>query len=137
MTGHTDFEQVTESLDVFITTYKPPPTGVDLRNLNQPMSSLANNILPDLNTFETSLTLSYYHTQGHRHHSPTVSADLIGRNASKTEAAIAFYQSDAMHELNMLISVWFAAIDPEAWFLYRAAYKAFVGGSLADLGCKL
>src|SRR5436190_20641365 len=106
----------------------PPPTGVDLRNLNQPMSSLANNILLDLNTFETLLALSYYHTQGHRHHSPTVSADLIGRNASKTEAAIAFYQSDAMHELNMLISVWFAAIDPEAWFLYRAAYKAFVGG---------
>jgi hypothetical protein len=70
------------------------------------------------------IRLVYHHQRGRSHSSVAgPSADLLGRSAQKTAAAMQFRKSEVMQNVANWISILFAAIDPPIWRRYREVYK--------------
>jgi hypothetical protein len=85
-------------------------------------STVIRDMLRDSPSPPGRINMTLYHAPGHWHEAPTFSADFIGQNVGRTNAALSFRRSDAMTRLCTFICGLFMAIDPTAYAKYRTNY---------------
>jgi hypothetical protein len=85
-------------------------------------STVISNILRDSPSPCGRINMTLYHAPAHFHEAPTFSANFLGQNVGRTNAALSFRRSEAMTQLCTFICGLFMAVDLTAFAKYRTNY---------------